>query len=100
MTIKKLFSDYKNRVIIYLTFGFIIISIFYVIIFFDNRELIEEKEAKCTLGVMGSNGIGFETYALLSCENLKKNCESNQHDIPCIWEEFENEKGCKCTFWE
>ena len=65
----------------------------------ENKEIIEASEAKCVLGVMGSNGIGFETHALLSCENLKINCESPNHDIPCIWEEFDNKRGCRCDYW-
>jgi len=65
----------------------------------QNEILIEETEANCWINNVGSNGVGFASKVVLSCKALKNNCVSENHDLPCVWQEIEGQTGCVCQFW-
>lgn len=104
------FKDIKNRYIFYL--GVLSVMLLYISLihfdtFLDKCSAIRTQNDTCWILVMDNEGNGFGTITD-RCIQLKNNCESSNHNIPCKWfgEEGiqstngENLKGCKCELYE
>jgi len=97
--IKQFFSSSSNRVMVMLFILLIVVLYNSVRLEDKNNELIEEKEANCYITNLDNNGDGFSYPVVANCKALRNNCETSNHNLPCIWEDIEGKTGCLCEFW-
>ena len=91
----------RNRIIVYLIIGFLVVGFFkFEGLLRVNEELIELEGGNCYLENMDEDGNGF-FFPTEYCPQLKIQCSSDIHKIPCEWIEIEEENlsVCRCDMY-
>lgn len=97
-------KDQKNRVILYLSIGIIVMFGVALLNNYDlqkyKEEVREEKENNCWWWILDDNlnGISGKTHYNCGVDNIgfKNTCESSFHNLNCEWIDNTYAKGCMC----